>query len=204
MRRNLTLSLEIKIIIMMCFAVSITACGLGNEPSSSRIDTSMMLQLPDFPPGWEAGTWVTREVPNALDSASRDFHHVGSDDWIKIDNQLSLYPDRETAFESLSYWERTYFGGGDWPWPEGFEYDLLNSEDYFRAGCIEVLINSQPFSSCSFLLMHDNRVTLLMTNLDHEVITRDFFRAVLHRVDERMHAEGVYKRDPIVVPTSSH
>jgi len=197
-------SYRVHIASLILFPLLISACMRYPTIPTSSIETSLILRWQDFPRGWEDGPFYHEEIPDALDSFFLDFHHKQSPGSYKFSYQLTSYENAEVAWNSISYWESRLFIEDAWPWPDEIVYQPLRSEDYFRIGCMDVLIDDIPFRWCRVLQVHDDKVIFLIANLDGEIITEEFMLAVLARVDERIQRDAPVFLDPIVIPAQEN
>ena len=144
-----------------------------------------MLERTEIGDEWIMTDSGSTTVENTLGSYSVSFAYR-SDEKLEnpsIGHMLFVYHNEEAAASGFKNLEEEYFPGAYWPEPPGVSISPRDASDNTRFGCKEILMNSQPRTSCAYLQQHDEYMWMVFINLDNEVITMNDLIRILKRLE---------------------
>lgn len=175
-----------KYLVLLWLLFLISGCAF--QPlATPDFPYDLMLQSNDLPAGFVRTGSSFPEVTGGfshLVGFSSNPDSIGKG----ISHQITVYPDIDSAKESLSKWENEWLTEA-WIIPTAV-YTPKDTEDQYILKCMDVQIDNQPSQSCTFLQQHNNLIILVLANIDNTVINYDQFIHMLRNLDRRLPVNG--------------
>ncbi len=158
------------------------------QPTPTALEAQLeavRIQKTDFPASdaWQASDPYTEESPNALITKSYEYSHSDAF-WIKVTQQLRIYPDVETA-QAAYFQELTEKFTPEWETPS--EMTFSNHADVITVRCVEGYINNIHHYPCKVIGVYGNVLTLFWANVfDDRWFMMDDLAQLLTVMDQRM------------------
>jgi hypothetical protein len=153
-------------------------------PLEVRVQTAQ-IRPADLPLGWRRGGTQHEQRRGAL--AALTVSYYGSQDrgksWVKVSQQLMIYPDAEEALAAYQAELATFTSA--WISPPGLEFTSRADEMYIA--CVPGSINGLPNNACKAVGLYDDTLSILRGNVFEERwLTMADFEAVLAAMDQRV------------------
>lgn len=156
-----------------------------HTPSETRFQDSF-IRAEDLPLGWHRDRIGirTKEMPGT-EARSLAFYGTWDSDktWIKIRQELILYPSPEAA--SIAYEKQSMDYTESWVTPPELEFNSQANQMY--AVCLPGYINGLHHYTCEAVGLYGDIVAILQGNVfDDRWLTMEDFKAVLEAMDRRI------------------
>jgi len=150
-------------------------------PLEARFE-NLRIKVEDLPSGWHRGGVQVEDVPGAT---ARFYSFYGASDktWVKVSQELILYPDPQAAAGAYDKWLAKYTKS--WIAPPGLEF--TDRADQMHVACLSGYINDQHHYACRAVGLYGDIVVILRGNVfDDRWLTMKDFQAVLEAMDQRI------------------
>ena len=155
-------------------------------PLDVRVQTAQIMPA-DLPSGWRRGGTHEEQSPGAIVALTVPYY--GSQDrsqsWVKVSQQLIIYPDEETALAAYQAELSTF--NPAWISPPGLEFTGQADEMYIA--CVPGSINGLRNYACEAVGLYSDTLSILRGLVFEERwLTMADFEAVLEAMDRRVMA----------------